>query len=121
MATSKAKAAAKETETPAAQRNRLRAKAEKFILDKYRDEFNAKADEVFKAEGLTFNRRLTQEERDEKKLNALLDANPALRSKLASQLAEQSGPVPDEFGTEPALEQHEGSLELSGTLDQKVE
>lgn len=116
-AASKSKAATKTAEqTAAAKRNALRAEAEKFILDKYRDEFNAKADEVFAREGLTFNRRLTQEERDERKVQALLDANPALREKLASQLASASGPVPDDFGTVPAVEQHSGNLELSGDL-----
>lgn len=115
--TAKAKTADKSV---AAKRNALRAEAEKFILDKYRDEFNAKADEVFAREGLTFNRRLTQEERDERKVQALLDANPALRDRLAAQLATASGPVPDEFGTTPVeLEQHSGSLELEGKLDQE--
>lgn len=119
-AAGKSKAATKSTDkSDAAKRNALRAEAEKFILDKYRDEFNAKAEEVFAREGLTFNRRLTQEERDERKVQALLDANPALRDKLAAQLATASGPVPDEFGTAAALEQHSGSLELSGELTQE--
>lgn len=124
MVAAKSKAAAKteeKGETLQQQRNRLRSVAERAVIDAHRDEFNAKADEVFAAEGLTFNRRLTKDEQAERKVQALLDANPGLREKLAGQLAQASGPVPDSFGTSPALEQHEGSLELSGTLDQTTE
>lgn len=124
MVAAKSKAAAKtddKTETLQQKRNRLRSEAERYIIEQHRDEFNAKADEVFKREGLTFNRRLTKDEQAERKVQALLDANPGLRERLASQLATTSGPVPDDFGTAPALEQHSGSLELSGELEQKVE
>jgi hypothetical protein len=108
----------KKKETVAQQRSRLRGAAVAWIVDQHRAEFNKKAEELHAAEGLTFNRRLTAEEQAERKLNALLEQNPGLRSKLASQLASDSGPVPDDFGTTPAVEQHEGSLELSGDLTQ---
>lgn len=83
-----------ETEAPATnetdtqKRNRLRNKAERIILERHRAEFNEVAEEIFSEEGLKYNRRLTDEERAEEKLNKLLAENPKLAEKLAAQAAQ---------------------------------
>lgn len=44
-------------------RNQLRNKAERYILEKYRDEFDAYAEQLYSDNGLSFRRRTTAEER----------------------------------------------------------
>lgn len=62
-----------------AQKNKLRGEAEREVLAKHRAEVNEIAEAKFKAAGIPFSRRLTEEERDEKKLRELLAKNPNLR------------------------------------------
>lgn len=92
-------------------RNGLRNQAERFILDKYRDEYHQKAQELFEAQGLEYTRRATPEEqaarkeaerkaRAEAKLEKLLEAEPSLREKLAQ-----------------AVPNHVGELHLTGAVD----
>lgn len=88
-------------------RARLTTAAKNQLVENHRDEFNRIAEAQFAAEGLEFKRKLTPEEKAEKELDALLEANPALRDKLASKVGEQhSGELnltanADSFGTEP--------------------
>jgi hypothetical protein len=68
-------------------KNRLRNEAEREILDKYKDELVRITEAKFDEAGIKYVRRLTQDEKDEKALEALLAKNPGLRSKLAAELA----------------------------------
>jgi hypothetical protein len=66
----------KNPETPSAEpgksgtalRNQLRNKAERYILEKYRDEFDAYAEQLYSDNGLSFRRRTTAEEREAAKV-----------------------------------------------------
>lgn len=103
--TATAEAPAEETERQ--KRARLKTAATNQLIEVHRDEFNQIADDLFKANGLEFKRRLTDEEKAEQKLARLLEENPGLRGKLGNYAGEQhSGELhvtasADAFGTEP--------------------
>jgi alpha-galactosidase/6-phospho-beta-glucosidase family protein len=92
-------------------RNSLRNQAERFILDKYRDEYHEKAAALFAEKGWEYTRRSTPEEqeakrqevkrqKDEAKLQKLLEESPYLREKLAQAVPTHA----------------EGALDLTGDL-----
>lgn len=64
-------------------RNRLRNEAERIIINKYRDEFNKVAENLFAENGLTFHRRLTDEEKAAKEIADRLNQFPELRNLFA--------------------------------------
>lgn len=72
------------TPTESQIKNRLRNEAEREILDKYKDELVQITNAKFDAAGIKYVRRLSQDEKDEKALEALLAKNPKLRSKFAA-------------------------------------
>lgn len=89
------KAAAAKAETPATEaketdaqkRNRLRNEAERHILNEHKEEFDDYAEALFAKNGLTFNRRLTEAQKAEKKINDLIAAHPELEAVLRAQFA----------------------------------
>lgn len=94
MATSRKKAEATEATEQKVTPNSLRSQAERFVLEAHRDEYYAKAEELFTANGMTFTRRSTPEERASKKaeadrakaqakLDKLLAEHPELAERLA--------------------------------------
>lgn len=77
-------------------RNGLRNQAEREIIEAHRAEFDARLESLYTANGLSFRKRLTQEERAAKvaaekkakakaKLDALLAENPEFAAELAGQ------------------------------------
>lgn len=99
-----------EAEAPAqVTANSLRSQAERFVLEQHRDEYYAKAEELFAANNMTFTRRSTPEERAQKK--AAADAAKA-QAKLDKLLAEH----PELRDRVAAPTVATGSLELSGDL-----
>lgn len=69
-------------------KNRLRAEAEREVLDNHRPEYHEIAARKFGEHGLEFARRMTAEEKAEEALQKLLAANPALAAKYAPVSAE---------------------------------
>ena len=93
-AAAKAEAAAADSnapETDAQKRNRLRNEAERHILNLHKDEFDDYAEDLFAKNGLTFNRRLSEAQKAEKKINDLIAQHPELEAVLRAQFA---APVP---------------------------
>jgi glutamyl-tRNA reductase len=86
--TKKTAAKATPAEAPAAEetlqqkKNRLRNQAERQVIANHVDEYHSLAEELFKAEGLEFTRRLTDEEKAAKKIEELLNQHPELRGKF---------------------------------------
>lgn len=93
--TTKAAAAKAEAAAPAAdaketdsqKRNRLRNEAERHILNLHKDEFDDYAEALFAKNGLTFNRRLSEAQKAEKKINDLIAQHPELEAVLRAQFA----------------------------------
>lgn len=63
-------------------KNRLRAEAEREIIEAHRAEYHKVAEAKFAAHGLEFTRRMTKEERAKEQLEKLLAENPSLRNAL---------------------------------------
>lgn len=114
--TTKAAAAKAEAAAPAAdapetdsqKRNRLRNEAERHILNLHKDEFDDYAEALFAKNGLTFNRRLSEAQKAEKKINDLIAQHPELEAVLRAQFAapaptDADAPEADESGVNPAL------------------
>lgn len=99
MATSKKtseEAAVEEVKNETSLRNGLRNQAERELIEAHRAEFDARLESLYTANGLSFRKRLTQEERAAKqaaekkakakaKLEALLAENPELAAELPGQ------------------------------------
>lgn len=100
-----AKAEAPETpapeapETDAQKRNRLRNEAERHILNLHKEEFDDYAEKLFSDNGLTFNRRLTDAQKAEKKIQDLIAKHPELETVLRAQFA---APAPTDADAPPA-------------------
>ncbi len=75
----------KKVETEQQVKGRLRNAAERFVLNNHRDEYYNKLEELHQAEGVEYKRILTQEEKDEKALNELLERNPNLKAKILQE------------------------------------
>jgi hypothetical protein len=71
-------------ETISQKRNRLRNKAERIIIDRYRDEFNKVATDLFAENGLVFHKRLTDQEKAAKEIADKLNQFPELRDMFAT-------------------------------------
>lgn len=89
-------AAAEEVKSETTLRNGLRNQAEREIIEAHRAEFDTRLESLYTANGLSFRKRLTQEERAAKvaaekkakakaKLDALLAENPEFATELAGQ------------------------------------
>lgn len=85
----------KRRESPAQIRNRLRNQAERIVLDRHRDEFHQEATKLFEANGLEFKHRLTETERAQAKIEALLRENPELRERFAPTTVVVDQPAED--------------------------
>lgn len=59
-------------------KNKLRAEAEREVLERHRDEYHAVASAKFAEHGLEFTRRLTKAERDAERIKKMLADNPEL-------------------------------------------
>lgn len=86
-------------ETDAQKRNRLRNEAERHILNLHKDEFDDYAEALFSKNGLTFNRRLSDAQKAEKKINDLIAQHPELEAVLRAQFA---APAPTDAGAPAA-------------------
>lgn len=89
-------AAAEVTVSETALRNQLRNQASREILDAHRADFDSKLEALYTKNGLTYRKRLTQEQRQEQKnqeksakakakLDALLAEHPELLQVLPGQ------------------------------------
>lgn len=94
-------AAAPKNETESQKRNRLRNEAERVVITNHKDEFVQVATELFAANGLTFQRRLTEAEKAEKKIKDLLAEHPELKDALAAQFGPASVVQADSLPTDP--------------------
>jgi len=74
-------------ETDSQKRNRLRNEAERHILNLHKDEFDDYAEELFAKNGLVFNRRLSEAQKAQKKIQDLIALHPELADTLRAQLA----------------------------------
>jgi hypothetical protein len=76
----------KAEETPAKTESALRREAysaaEKRLREENKDRFNALVQEEATARGVTYQRRLTEDEKAEKQLQELLAAHPGLAAKV---------------------------------------
>jgi replicative superfamily II helicase len=91
-----AEAAAPAQETDAQKRNRLRNEAERHILNLHKDEFDDYAEDLFAKNGLTFNRRLSEAQKAEKKINDLIAAHPELEGMLRAKFEPTDADAPAE-------------------------
>lgn len=91
--------------------NSLRNKAERMVLEAHRDEYYSNAEKLFTDAGLTFTRRSTPEEREQKK--AVAEQEKAER-KLAELL--QKHPSLAQKLNNEAPTHATGSVELTGDL-----
>jgi hypothetical protein len=66
----------------AALRNKLRAEAEREVIQNHNDEYHALAEAKFNQAGLEYTRRMTPEERAKREVEAILKQFPELRDKL---------------------------------------
>ena len=95
-------------ETDSQKRNRLRNEAERHILNLHKDEFDDYAEALFAKNGLTFNRRLSEAQKAEKKINDLIAQHPELEAVLRAQFAapaptDADAPAEEDGGVSPAL------------------
>lgn len=100
------KAAAAKAEAPAAdsnapetdsqKRNRLRNEAERHILNLHKEEFDDYAEALFAKNGLTFNRRLSEAQKAEKKINDLIAEHPELEAMLRAKFEPADADAPAE-------------------------
>jgi len=87
-------AEAPKQETESQKRNRLRNEAERIIINRHKSEFEDVATELFAANGLKFNKRMSEEEKAKAKIEELIKANPALKDALlATLLPAQQAPA----------------------------
>lgn len=59
-------------------KSRLRAQAERSVIENHRDEYNAEAERLFAEHGLEFSRRLTESEKAKRQMDELLKKFPEL-------------------------------------------
>lgn len=88
----RSKGRGKKVETEQQVKGRLRNAAERFVLNNHRDEYYNKLEELHKEEGVEYKRILTQEEKDERALNELLERNPNLKAKILQENAPEAEP-----------------------------
>ena len=88
--------AAPATETDSQKRNRLRNEAERHILNLHKDEFDDYAEALFAKNGLTFNRRLSEAQKAEKKINDLIAEHPELEAMLRAKFEPADADAPAE-------------------------
>lgn len=93
--------AADAPETDSQKRNRLRNEAERHILNLHKDEFDDYAEALFAKNGLTFNRRLSEAQKAEKKINDLIAQHPELEAVLRAQFAAPAPTDADAPAEEP--------------------
>ena len=98
----RSKGRGKKVETEQQVKGRLRNAAERFVLNNHRDEYYNKLEELHKEEGVEYKRILTQEEKDERALNELLERNPNLKAKIL----QESQPEAETHVGEPDDEAH---------------
>ena len=72
-------------DTTAALKNKLRNQAERMVIKRHRDEYDAIAKELFAENGIEYAPRLTDEQKAEQKLLKLLEASPELAAKYGVQ------------------------------------
>jgi hypothetical protein len=84
MATSTEAPATTEAKTESALRREAVAAAEKRLREAHRDEFDGYVQQEATSRGVTYKRRLTDEEKAEQQLNDLLAAHPTLAQKFAA-------------------------------------
>lgn len=77
-------------------KNQLRNKAEREILDKYKDELVARTEALFDENGIKYVRRLSEDEKDEQALAALLAKNPKLAESMRAKLVPTEADAPAE-------------------------
>lgn len=87
-------------ETDAQKRNRLRNEAERHILNLHKEEFDDYAEDLFAKNGLTFNRRLSEAQKAEKKVNDLIAEHPELEAMLRAKFEPTDADAP---AVEPAV------------------
>ena len=93
-------AEAPEGETLAQKRSRLRNKAERFVLENHREEFEDYAEQLYAENGLKFNRRLTGEAKAQREAEKLIAENPGIAAALLAKLAAaQTADQPNGEGT----------------------
>ena len=82
-------------ETDSQKRNRLRNEAERHILNLHKEEFDDFAEDLFAKNGLTFNRRLSEAQKAEKKINDLIAEHPELEAMLRAKFepADEDAPA----------------------------
>lgn len=83
-------------ETDSQKRNRLRNEAERHILNLHKDEFDDYAEALFAKNGLTFNRRLSEAQKAEKKINDLIAEHPELEAMLRAKFVPTDADAPAE-------------------------
>lgn len=76
---------APEAKTESALRREAVAAAEKRLREAHREEFDGFVQQEAANRGVTYQRRLTDEEKAEQKLNELLAAHPGLAAKVSGQ------------------------------------
>ena len=103
-------AAAPAQETDNQKRNRLRNEAERHILNLHKDEFDDYAEQLFSKNGLKFNRRLSEAQKAEKKIEELIAEHPELESVLRAKFAADHSPVTD-TDPEPEAPNYEADVE----------
>lgn len=77
-------------------KSQLRAKAEREVLQNHQDEYHQVASRLFAEHGLEFTRRLTEKEKAERELKALLEKHPELAQSVTGVAAV---PAADEWAT----------------------
>ena len=78
-------------------KSQLRAKAEREVLQNHQDEYHQVASRLFAEHGLEFTRRLTEKEKAERELKALLEKHPELAQSVTGVAAVPAGA--DEWAT----------------------
>lgn len=83
-------------ETDSQKRNRLRNEAERHILNLHKEEFDDYAEALFAKNGLTFNRRLSEAQKAEKKINDLIAEHPELEAMLRAKFEPTDADAPED-------------------------
>lgn len=76
------------TKSESALRREAVAAADKRLREENRDRFDELVQEEATARGVTYQRRLTEEEKAEQRLNQILAEHPALAAKVAAPAQE---------------------------------
>lgn len=79
-------------------KNRLRNEAEREVIDRHRGELHEIAEAKFKAAGLVYTRRKTEQEKAEDKIKALLEQFPELAGNFTA--------VPVTPDVDPEVDEH---------------